>query len=64
MSLMQSVYFADGFMVLKKTKYLCRVTGKTFNEDDRDEGNAKITEVKKTELNMRTKYRKSWQKNL
>lgn len=50
------VYFIEVFMLLRKTKHLCRVIGKNIcNGDDTDQGNAKITRVKKTELNMRPK---------
>lgn len=39
-----------------KIKHLCRIIGENiFNRDDRDQGNAKFTRVKKTELKMRPK---------
>lgn len=43
-------------MEKNKIKHLYRVIGENIcNRDDRDQGNAKITRVKKTELKMRPK---------
>lgn len=50
LNIFNATYFIEVFMLSRKPEYLYRVMGENIcNGDDRDQGNAKITRVKKTE---------------